>query len=64
VLSQGYGALAGESYAPLHIYHDNYGPTASLYGCADITDEPGCQVDVGELCLRCEEATDPTLLCE
>jgi hypothetical protein len=57
-------ALAGESYAPLHIDYDDYGPTASLYGCASIEEENGCQVDVGELCLRCVDATAPTLLCE
>lgn len=63
ILSQAYGAPTGGIWAPVHVFHDSFGPSATRYDCADIDDEPGCQVSVGDLCLRCVDAGEPELVC-
>ena len=55
--------LAGESYQLLNFIHDDFGPVANLAECGDINKQPGCQVDVGDLCLRCADAGPSELIC-
>ena len=63
LLSWGYGALEGESYQPLTFLHDEWGPTANYSECTNVDKKPGCQADVGDLCLRCVDPSPPILIC-
>ena len=63
LLSWAYGALEGETYQPLTFLYDDWGPTANYSECADIDKEPGCKIEVGDLCLRCVDASEPQLIC-
>ena len=58
------GALEGESYQLMTFLHDAWGPTANYAECSNIDKENGCKVEVGDLCLRCVDATDPVLICD
>lgn len=57
----GYYGAVGFAYALGRLYSDTLGePPVVAYSCTGLVSTPGCVPDVGQHCLECEGASEPT----